>query len=129
MFMLGRFVGIAWEHGDSFMYYTWTGPTDTKARGWELIRNVVQACHDPTTFSLKVLSQVTFDFICADRLSCRSISITHPHPCNNSPTSLTNGPSPKCVHFNDETVFYCPDSLLQGSGCLDEGILLWMESQ
>lgn len=127
-FLLGHFVSIAWEHGDSFTYCIWTEPTDNKSRGQKLICNVVQACLDPTTSSPEDSSQVTFDFLHADGLPCRSISTPHPCPCDDCPTSSTNGPSPKRVHFNDEPVFHCHDSLLQGSGCQESTITLGNET-
>ncbi len=39
----GRFVGIAWDHGDPFTYIVWTEPEDGGwKKGQELIRNVVR---------------------------------------------------------------------------------------
>jgi hypothetical protein len=42
-FLPGRFVGIAWEHGDAFTYKIWTTPDDDWTKGRELIRNVVKS--------------------------------------------------------------------------------------
>ena len=41
-FLPGRFVGIAWDHGDAFTYRIWTMPDNNFEKGQELIRNVVQ---------------------------------------------------------------------------------------
>jgi hypothetical protein len=40
-FLPGRFVGIAWNHGDAFTYKIWTTPNNDWEQGLELIRNVV----------------------------------------------------------------------------------------
>ena len=53
-FLPGRFVGIAWDHGDAFTYKIWTEPDNDWTKGTELIRNIVkprgqdvtQAAHD-----------------------------------------------------------------------------------
>jgi hypothetical protein len=42
-FLPGRFVGIAWEHGDAFTYRIWTTPDNEWEKGQELIRNVVKS--------------------------------------------------------------------------------------
>jgi hypothetical protein len=39
----GRFVGIAWDCGDSFTYKIWTTPNDVWEDGCELIRNIVRS--------------------------------------------------------------------------------------
>src|SRR5688500_6902423 len=67
-------------------------------------------------------SQVTFDFLCADRLPCTSISTACLCPHNNTSKPSINSPRPKRVHFNDEPVFQCHDTLLQGSGCQGRAI-------
>jgi hypothetical protein len=41
-FLPGRFVGIAWDHGDAFTYKIWTTPDDNWKKGQELIQNVVK---------------------------------------------------------------------------------------
>ena len=39
----GRFVGIAWKHGNPFTFRIWTEPDDDDwSKGKELIRNVVR---------------------------------------------------------------------------------------
>jgi hypothetical protein len=39
----GRFVGIAWKHGDPFTYRIWTEPDDGDwTSGEELVRNVIR---------------------------------------------------------------------------------------
>ena len=42
-FLPGRFVGIAWDHGDAFTYKIWTTPDNDWTKGRELIRNVVKS--------------------------------------------------------------------------------------
>ncbi len=42
-FLPGRFVGIAWNHGDAFTYRIWTCPNGKYSEGQELIRNIVKA--------------------------------------------------------------------------------------
>ena len=42
-FLPGRFVGIAWDHGDAFTYRVWTTPADDWTKGLELIRNIVKS--------------------------------------------------------------------------------------
>ena len=42
-FLPGRFVGIAWDHGDAFTYRIWTTPDDEWKKGRELIRNIVKS--------------------------------------------------------------------------------------
>jgi hypothetical protein len=42
-FLPGRFVGIAWDHGDAFTYKIWTTPDSEWTKGTELIRNVVKS--------------------------------------------------------------------------------------
>jgi hypothetical protein len=44
-FLPGRFVGIAWDHGDAFTYKIWTTPNNDHTKGLELIRNVVRSRH------------------------------------------------------------------------------------
>jgi Reverse transcriptase (RNA-dependent DNA polymerase) len=41
-FLPGRFVGIAWDHGDAFTYRIWTTPQHHWELGQELIRNIVR---------------------------------------------------------------------------------------
>jgi hypothetical protein len=41
-FCPGRFVGIAWDHGDAFTYRIWTCPKGKWNGGIELIRNIVK---------------------------------------------------------------------------------------
>jgi hypothetical protein len=41
-FLLGRFVGIAWNHGDALTYRIWTCPDGNWEKGVELIRNIVR---------------------------------------------------------------------------------------
>ncbi len=41
-FLPGRFVGIAWNHGDAFTYRIWSEPNGDWTKGRELIRNVVK---------------------------------------------------------------------------------------
>ena len=41
-FLPGRFVGIAWNHGDAFTYRVWTTPGGDWEKGRELIRNIVK---------------------------------------------------------------------------------------
>eukprot|EP00957_Ditylum_brightwellii_P121867 9293426-Ditylum_brightwellii.AAC.1 len=39
----GRFIGIAWDHGDPFTYLVWTGPDEGGwEKGQELTHNVVR---------------------------------------------------------------------------------------
>jgi hypothetical protein len=40
-FLPGRFIGIAWDHGDAFTYKIWITPDDNWEKGQELIRNVI----------------------------------------------------------------------------------------
>ena len=42
-FLPGRFVCIAWEHGNAFTYKIWTTPDNDWKKGCELIRNVVKS--------------------------------------------------------------------------------------
>jgi hypothetical protein len=42
-FLPGVFVGIAWNHGDSFTYRIWTCPKGNYKDGQELIRNIVKS--------------------------------------------------------------------------------------
>jgi hypothetical protein len=42
-FLPGRFVGIAWDHGDAFTYRIWTEPKGTWEDGPQLVRDVVQS--------------------------------------------------------------------------------------
>jgi hypothetical protein len=42
-FLPGRFIGIAWDHGDAFTYEIWTTPNNIWENGTKLIRNVVQS--------------------------------------------------------------------------------------
>jgi hypothetical protein len=42
-FLPGRFVGIAWDNGDTFTYKVWTTPNDKWKDQTKLIRNVVQS--------------------------------------------------------------------------------------
>ena len=42
-FLPGRFIGIAWQHGDAFTYRIWTTPSGDWKDGRELIRNVVKS--------------------------------------------------------------------------------------
>lgn len=42
-FLPGRFVGIAWDHGDAFTYKIWTCPKGHHSDGQELIRNIVKS--------------------------------------------------------------------------------------
>lgn len=44
-FLPGRFVGIAWEHGDAFTYKIWTTPGNDWEQGRDLVRNVVRSRH------------------------------------------------------------------------------------
>ena len=48
-FLPGRFVGIAWDHGDAFTYRIWTSPKGDWQRGRELIRNIVAPCVETET--------------------------------------------------------------------------------
>jgi hypothetical protein len=40
-FLPGRFIGIAWNHGDAFTYRVWSEPDGNWSKGQELIRNIV----------------------------------------------------------------------------------------
>jgi hypothetical protein len=42
-FLPGRFVCIAWEHGNAFTYRIWTTPDNDWKKGCKLIRNVVKS--------------------------------------------------------------------------------------
>jgi hypothetical protein len=44
-FLPGRFVGIAWDHGDALTYQIWTTPNNDWNKGLLLIRNVVRGRH------------------------------------------------------------------------------------
>jgi hypothetical protein len=44
-FLPGRFVGIAWDHGDALTYQIWTTPNNDWNKGRLLIRNVVRGRH------------------------------------------------------------------------------------
>jgi len=48
-FCPGRFVGIAWDHGDAFTYRIWTCPNGKWTGGTELIRNIVKPRDSPST--------------------------------------------------------------------------------
>ena len=39
--LIGRWIGIAWNHGDDFTYKIWTTPDNDWKQGREIIRNVV----------------------------------------------------------------------------------------
>jgi hypothetical protein len=42
-FLPGRFVGIAWDHGDGFTYLIWTTPKNNWEDGLELVRNIMRS--------------------------------------------------------------------------------------
>jgi hypothetical protein len=49
-FLPGRFVGIAWNHGDALTYRIWTCPSGRSiADGQELIRNIVKSRNENAT--------------------------------------------------------------------------------
>ena len=52
-FLPGRFVGIAWNHGDAFTYRIWTCPNGNWENGLELIRNIVRPRKESNAESIR----------------------------------------------------------------------------
>lgn len=52
-FLPGRFVGIAWNHGDAFTYRVWTCPNGNWENGLELIRNIVRPRKESNAESIR----------------------------------------------------------------------------
>ena len=60
-FLPGRFVGIAWHHGDAFTYRIWTCPKGHHSGGQELIRNIVKSRVDDGDYGKNSPVELEFD--------------------------------------------------------------------
>eukprot|EP00957_Ditylum_brightwellii_P097085 7393383-Ditylum_brightwellii.AAC.1 len=83
----GKFVGIAWDHGDSFTYKIWTEPDDGGwKKGQELMQNVVQPRDENTT-------------------TAEMTKLHKKHPINSTSTA-TVGPPQKCGCITPSSLEY-----------------------
>ena len=65
----GRWIGIAWNHGDDFTYRIWTTPENDWRKGREIIRNVVMCRHDEkTNFGSTSTTNATYDTFTMDKV-------------------------------------------------------------
>ena len=58
----GRFLGIAWNHGDAFTYRIWNTTGDDLEKGQELIRNIVRVSGtDPEEAAIEAATNFNWD--------------------------------------------------------------------
>ena len=66
--LTGRWIGIAWNHGDHFTYKVWTTPDDDWRKGREIIRNVVMRRDDNINLPDFSDTQVSYESFSIDKV-------------------------------------------------------------